>query len=253
MKRIVLLILLTGCGFEVVDTGHRGIEKRFGQLVGQPLPEGLYFYNPITSSIDEFSIQEKNLQGKGACNTKDTQVVDIEYTATFSADSGHAFDIYRQYGKDWVTGASVPSIIEAQIKIAIGKYDAGDLVKNQDAAARSSFEHVKAALDEKFVKLGTLSFRNVDFSNEFEHAVEAKVVAEQSAMQAKNKTIQIEEESKQTLMTAKAAAEAMRIKSAALAQNKGLVSFEAVQKWDGKLPVNMYGSAPLPFLSIKGD
>ena len=29
-----------------------------------------------------------------------------------------------------------------------------------------------------------------------------------------------------------------------------LVSWEAVQKWDGKLPVNMYGSAAVPFIDV---
>jgi hypothetical protein len=30
------------------------------------------------------------------------------------------------------------------------------------------------------------------------------------------------------------------------------VQWEAVQKWDGKLPVNLYGSAPIPFISASG-
>lgn len=258
MKKLMLLAslggcCLGGCGFRVVDTGHRGIEKRFGKLIGEPVPEGLYFYNPFTSSMASFDVQEKQVQGKGICNTRDTQVVDIDYTATFAADGTKVFEIYRQFGADWIKGASIPSIIEAHIKIAIGKYDAGDLVKNQDAAAHSSFLAVRDALAEKNVRLGTLSFRNIDFSTEFEKAVESKVVAEQSAMQAKNKTVEVEEKAKQTVLTAKAEAESMKIKSAALSQNKGLVSFEAVQKWNGVLPVNMYGGAPIPFLSLKQE
>lgn len=245
--------ILTGCGFKTVDTGNIGIKKRFGQLVGEPLPPGLQLYNPFTSSVEEFDVHEQRVEGKGACNTKDTQVVEILYMATFAPEAPFVFDIYRQYGTNWIEAASIHAIIEAQIKIAIGKHDAGELVNHQDEAARSSFIAVKDALQEKHVRLGTLSFRNIDFSHEFEKAVESKVVAEQSAKQAKNKTIQIEEEAKQTVLSAKAEAESMRIKSQALAQNKGLVQFEAVHKWDGKLPVNMYGSQPLPFLNVKGD
>ena len=51
-------------------------------------------------------------------------------------------------------------------------------------------------------------------------------------------------------MSAQAEAESMRIRSQALSQNKSLVEYEAVQKWDGKLPVNMYGSAPIPFINL---
>lgn len=255
--KYVLLVLLTGslagCGFRTVDTGELGIQKHFGEIEGQPLAPGLHFYNPFTSSIEEFDVREKRVEGKGACNTKDTQVVDITYTATFAAEGAKIFSIYSQYGEDWIKGASIESIIEAQIKIAIGKYEAQDLVKSQETAAHTSYELVKAALAEKSVRLGALSFRNIDFSKEFEKAVEDKVVAEQSALQAKNKTVQINEEALQTVASATAEARAMKIKSEALAQNKGLVQFEAVQKWNGVLPVNMYGSAPLPFLSIKGD
>lgn len=46
-------------------------------------------------------------------------------------------------------------------------------------------------------------------------------------------------------------AEAMRIKSQALAQNKGLVQFELAQKWDGKLPTMMMGNT-VPLLDLKG-
>jgi hypothetical protein len=41
----------------------------------------------------------------------------------------------------------------------------------------------------------------------------------------------------------------MTIRSQALAQNRGLVEYEAVQKWNGILPVYMMGDA-VPFLNL---
>ena len=46
-----------------------------------------------------------------------------------------------------------------------------------------------------------------------------------------------------------AVAEAMEIKSEALPKNKGLTEYEAVQKWDGKLPQYMLGGAT-PFINL---
>jgi len=83
-----------------------------------------------------------------------------------------------------------------------------------------------------------------------EKAVEDKVKAQQKALEAKNKTVQIEEEAKQALMSAKANAEAMRIQAQALTQNKALVEYEAVKKWDGKLPQYMMGNS-VPFVNLK--
>ena len=51
---------------------------------------------------------------------------------------------------------------------------------------------------------------NLDFDDAYEKAVEAKVVAIQRAAEAKNETVQIEEQAKQTVKTAQAEAEAGR-------------------------------------------
>ncbi len=91
---------------------------------------------------------------------------------------------------------------------------------------------------------------DISYSKQFERAIEEKQIATQEAIKARNKTKQIEEEAKQKVMSAQAEAESMRIRSQALSQNKSLVEYEAVQKWDGKLPVNMYGSAPIPFINL---
>ena len=52
------------------------------------------------------------------------------------------------------------------------------------------------------------------------------------------------------VIAATAEAQSMEIRADALAQNPKLVSWEAVQKWDGKPPVNMYGSAAVPFVDV---
>ena len=42
----------------------------------------------------------------------------------------------------------------------------------------------------------------------------------------------------------------MAIRAQALTQNKNLVEYEAVQKWDGKLPQYMMGNS-VPFVHLK--
>lgn len=46
-------------------------------------------------------------------------------------------------------------------------------------------------------------------------------------------------------------AESMKIKSQALSENKQLIGYEAVKKWDGKLPQYMGGETPIPFINIQ--
>jgi regulator of protease activity HflC (stomatin/prohibitin superfamily) len=80
--------------------------------------------------------------------------------------------------------------------------------------------------------------------------VEAKVIAQQRAQEAQNRTEQTKQEAQQKVITATAEAQSMKIRADALSQNPKLVSWEAVQKWDGKLPVNMYGQAAIPFIDV---
>ena len=69
MKNLILVLLalsLSACGFQIVDPGYRGIETSLGKIVGEPLPEGLHFYNPFTSDIEEFSIRQDTWASKTA-------------------------------------------------------------------------------------------------------------------------------------------------------------------------------------------
>jgi regulator of protease activity HflC (stomatin/prohibitin superfamily) len=254
MKRLLMLmpLVLSACGFEIVDEGNRGIKKTLGEVQDKVYAPGIYFYNPFISGISEFEVREQKSEQDAQCYTKDTQTVVIKFVATYYAKPEAVITLFKQYGWEWQEKAVMPAI-QARIKDVVGQYAADDLVNKRERATSEAFDHLKALLGDRGVALGSLSFVNMDFNDEYERAVEQKVVAIQKASEAKNHTVEVEEQAKQTVLAAKADAEAMRIKSQALSQNKGLVQFEAVQKWDGKLPVNMYGSAPIPFLNLRGE
>ncbi len=249
MKRISLLALLVCGGCEIVDTGSRGIRIEFGKVVGEPLTEGLYFYNPFTASIKEISVQEEKIEGKTSCFTKDNQNVLINFALTFYPDPSKIGEIYKQFGWTWQEKIIQPAVL-GSIKDATGKYIADDLVGKREEAKNAIFKELEEALKTRNVIATRLDLTNLDFDDAYEHAVEEKVVAVQHALQAKNKTVQIKEEAAQKIMSAQAEAESMKIRSQALSQNKSLVEYEAVQKWNGVMPTYMMGNS-MPFVNIK--
>lgn len=240
--------LLSACGFEIVDTGHRGIKTRFGEIQGAPLPEGLHFYNPFTSDITEIEVREQLLKGTTACFTKDTQTVTVEYALTYYPDPTRVHTLYKEFGSDYVQKAVVPKLL-GSIKDIVGQQIADELVGKRDIIRAKAQEETKSAVASKYITVSSLDFTNLDFDDAYERAVEQKVVAIQNAARSKNQTVQVEEEAKQTVKKAGAEAESMRIRSQALKENKSLVEYEAVQKWDGKLPVYMMGDA-VPFINM---
>ena len=244
------LNLIGGCGFEVVDTGYRGILTRYGEIQGEPLAEGLYFYNPFSSDIKEVDVREQKLEGDINCFTKDTQHVLVRFVITYYPDPIKIHKLYKQFGAEWAEKIIKPTAL-GSIRDTVGQYIADDIVGKLDQAKHKAESELMANLKGRDIFLTRLDFVGVDFDNAYKQAIEAKVVAVQKAAEAKNKTVEIEERAKQSIIAAEAEAKSMTIRSQALQQNKGLVEYEAVQKWDGKLPVYMLGNGALPFINIK--
>lgn len=254
MKKLVLvlaMLTLSSCGFEIVDTGNRGIETRFGAVVGDTLPEGLHFYNPATGNIIEYSVRQENWSDKTSIFTKDTQNVDVEFTVIYNADPKYVGLLYKDIGSlEDLEAKIIKPVVLGSIKDSIGQINADELVSKREATRKSAYNEVSKNLLEKHVIVSDLQFTNLDFDDGYEKAVEEKVVATQQAQKAKNETVTITEEANQTVLKAKAQAESMRIQSEALSKNQGLVQYELAKKWDGKLPVYMMGNS-VPLLDMK--
>ncbi len=236
-------------GFEIVDTGHRGLRITYGEVENESLPEGLYFYNPLSSDIEEIDVRTQVWSSETASYTRDVQAASLDFTVQYNLSQDAAHIMYREVGVDW-QNTLVPSIVLGSIKNAIGKWDAVDLIANRDKATMAIEESIKRALAEKHVIVSKFEITGIGYNKDFEQAVEDKVTAIQRAKEAENKTKQVEEEARQRIISAEAEAKSMEIRSQALSQNKGLVEYEAVQKWDGHLPTYMLGEGTMPFLNL---
>ncbi len=245
-----LMFCLQGClGVTIVDTGHRGIETRFGKVTGDSLPEGIYFYNPFSSSIVEMDVRTQKLEFDAETYTRDIQQAKLHVIINYNLDKEHANQMYQDVGRDW-EDKLVPQTAQGTLKTVIGKWDAVDLIGNRGKAQQEIQDTIAAVLLTKGVIVTRVEVSNIDYTEEFEKAVEAKVRAIQEAEQAKNKTVQVKEEASQTLIKAETEAKSMQIRAQALTQNASLVQWEAVQKWDGKLPQYMLGSGTTPFINV---
>ncbi len=156
--------------------------------------------------------------------------------------------MYQEVGLNYEDTILMP-VVEGSIKDVIGKWNAQDLVANREQATGEILIKLQAQLKDNYINVTDFQMTDINYSDVFERAIESKVTAEQDALKAKNKTVQIQEEEKQKLISAEAEAKSMAIRANALAQNKALVEYEAVQKWDGKLPVYMMGNS-IPFVNL---
>jgi regulator of protease activity HflC (stomatin/prohibitin superfamily) len=248
---IVLIVVLSvaGCGIKVVDTGQRGIKTRFGEVVSESLPEGIYFFNPVTSNIVEMETRVQRKDGETDTYTRDVQQAAIKYTLNYRLQQNAAHLMYRDVGRDW-DDKLVPQVVLGTLKEVVGKWDAVDLISNRDKAATTAYDQIRANLAERNVEVSRFEITDIAFTREFENSVEQKVIAQQKAIEEQNRTKQIEEQARQKVLSAEAEAKSIQIRAQALERNAKLVEWEAVQKWNGVLPQYMLGNGATPFINL---
>jgi prohibitin 2 len=245
----IVVVSVAGCGIKVVDTGQRGIKTRFGEVVSDALPEGLYFFNPITSAIVEMDTRVQRVDAETDTYTRDVQQASIKYTLNYRLQQNAAHLMYRDIGRDWEQKL-IPQVVLGTLKEVIGVWDAVDLISNRDKAANAAFESIRSSLAERNVEVSRFEITDISYTREFENSVEQKVIAQQKAIEEQNRTKQIEEQARQKVLSAEAEAKSMQIRAEALEQNAKLVEWEAVQKWNGVLPQYMLGSGATPFINL---
>jgi regulator of protease activity HflC (stomatin/prohibitin superfamily) len=254
MRLILIMCLLgffaTSCGYKIIDTGHRGVLTDLGKVEGEPLGEGLHFYNPFTKSVVEMNVQEQKAEGEINCYSSDNQQVDIKFTVVYYPDPSKVGLLYQTKGLDYFEKIGTPAIIGG-IKDIVGKHEAGTIAQKRELIRGAIMDHLKEKVATNGLFITGFDMTNVQFKAEYENAVEAKVVATQRAQEAVNKTVQIREEKAQAILKAEGEAQAIKIRAEALAKNPALVQYEAVQKWNGELPNYMMGNS-VPFISIDG-
>lgn len=244
---VFVLILVFGSVY-VIDPGYRGVKVMFGKVEPQSYVNGVGFKAPFVAKIIPIDVRTQKMTDSTSTYTSDVQTASLKYTFTYNLNPNNVYQLYETTGMDYEAKKIIPVLADV-IKNVIGKWQAQDLVSNRDKARLEIVKNLNKNLGGKYFQNISFQLIDIDYSQKFEGAIEDKVIAEQKAQEAVNNTRRVTEEANQQVITAKAEAEAMEIKAAALAKNKGLTEYEAIQKWDGKLPQYMFGGS-VPMVNI---
>lgn len=246
---ILFVIFVIFCNpVAIVGVGQRGVKVTLGRVSPQSYQEGVHFVTPFISKIKVMDVKTQKVNITTEVYTKDIQQARISYVINYNLIPQYAHQMYREVGMDYVDNILMP-VVEGNIKDVIGRWNAQDLVANRAAATADILSKLQNQLKSRYINVSSFQIIDIDYSDVFEKAIESKVTAEQEALKAKNKTVQVQEEARQKLISAQAEAQSMKIRATALSQNKALVEYEAVKKWDGKLPEYMLGNS-VPFINV---
>ena len=270
---LALIFIITSC-VSYVPTGYTGIVTTFGKVEENTLDAGIAFHLPWQNVV-KMDNREQRVPFQLEAFSKDIQQVDVQGSINYNIDKTTAMNLYRDVGTEYPTILINPRVQE-DVKIIIAKYTAENLIENRQNAADAIFELLKEELAPKGINVISLAIENIDFTDAFESAVEAKQVATQEKQKAKTQqeqqTMEEEQKAERARIAAQAEADvkkieadgeayAIQVKAEAEAEaNKklnasitsDLINYNQILQWDGKLPTFVGGDSTMPILNFGG-
>ena len=270
---IVVLIIATTCT-ATVETGYTGIVTTFGKVEDTTMEAGLHFKSPFQKIIPMDNREQKSIFETEAFSS-DIQQVDITGSINYAINKSTAMNLFKEVGTDYFNKLVYPRMLEIT-KGVFSKYTAENLVANRQVLSESIRDGLYQELNDYGINVISLSIENIDFTDAFTDAVEAKQVAAQKKLQAEIEQSQMTMETQQQAerqrinaeaqanvakINADADAYAVKVRSEAEAEaNKmiadsltdALIEMNKIKAWDGKLPTFVGGGSgtTLPILNL---
>lgn len=255
---ILALVLIGFSCISYVPTGYTGIVTTFGKVHDVTLDAGINFHAPWDNVIT-MDNREQRVSFEMQAFSSDIQEVSIRGSVNLNIDKKTAMNLYREVGTNYLNILVTPRISE-EIKSVISKYTAEGLITNRNNLSIEMLSLLKDALAAQGINILSVAVEDVDFSDAFTNAVEAKQVATQEKQKAQTeqeqKTMEAQQAAERKKIEASAAAEVQKIEADAAAYavrvqaeaqaeantklstsiTEELIKYNYVQTWDGKLP-----------------
>ncbi len=254
---VAALILVVNC-FASIPTGHTGVITTFGKVEDKVLAEGIHFKMPWQKVINMDNRTQRGTVTTDAFSS-DIQQVDVVCTINYNVNRSQAQNLYKNVGAYYYDTVMLPRFHES-IKAIFSQYTAENLISERQTLSDQILEIITGEMSEYGIVVSSVSIEDLDFTDVFTDAVEAKQVAEQAKLQAKieqeqktieekataeRKTIAADAEANVKKINADAAAYATKVQAEAEAEanNKisdsmtdALLKYLEIKQWNGILP-----------------
>jgi len=268
---ILAIVLFVISCIGIVPTGYTGILTTFGAVEERTLSPGINFMSPWQNVVTMDNRTQK-VQIEASAFSSDIQQVDILLSVNYCIDQTTARELYRTVGRNYYDNIMYPRIQE-NLKAVFSQYTAENLVAQREFLSDSVKELTVKDMESYGITIVSVAIEDIDFTDAFTNAVEAKQVAAQNKLTAETEQAQktmeanaaaeraiiaANAQAEQDIIAAQADLEVVKIQAdAALyagekestmnerlarALTADLIKYYWIKQWNGKLPTTVLGS-----------
>ena len=272
----VAVLITVLCCIKTVPTGYTGILTTFGKVEDQTVSAGVHIIAPW-QRIVKLDNRTQKVEVTTQTFSSDIQQVDVQMSVNYAIDQSTAQELYKTVGINYYENIVYPRILE-NTKAVFAQFTAEELVGTRQNLSTQIQEKLATDVAPYGIQIISFALEDIDFTDAFTNAVEAKQVAQQNKLTAETeqaqKTMEQEAAARRSVIDAQAAAEVAKIQAEAdlevtkiqadaaeyagqkeAAKNKAisewltpdLISYYYIQQWDGKLPNYMMGNGTTMF------
>lgn len=228
---------------------------------------GRYFLG-INERMYEFPTfnQLMNYETPFTFQTSDAMDVKARIGVEYNIEPEKAADVFATYRKgiEEITEVNLrqyisDALINHGTTMDINELTQGGKTHLLDSVTKEIREKL-SPIGIRIIKLSWID--DLQYPEQVKESINAKIEATQRALLRENEVAQSKAEAQKLIEAAKGEAESVRlraqaeadaiaIKAKALRDNPNVLQLNAIDKWDGKLPVYMTGGAAVPFVPVK--
>jgi prohibitin 2 len=272
---IIIVSVIAISSVRIVEAGNRGVLVQFGNVdTSNSLDEGIHFVVPFRDNVIQMEVRTQKIVEDTTSASKDLQDVSTQVALNYHLNPDRAQVVYQQLGFDYANRVIIPAIQES-VKQVTARFNAEELITKRETVKNQIEEQITDRLASYNIMADAVSITDFQFSELFKSAVEAKVAAQQRALQAQNELRRIQIEAQQNeaqaigeqkaniaraegikqsnVLQAEGEAQAITIIDEQLRNNPTYLEWLKSTRWDGKLPLvtgGAGGQGVTPFIQI---
>lgn len=278
---LAVVILAASC-ISIVPTGYTGILTTFGKVEDRTIGSGINFVAPW-QQIVKMDNRTQKIEIQTSAFSSDIQQVDLVLSVNYCIDQTTAQKLYRTVGLNYYNNVMYPRIQE-NVKAVIAHYTAENLIGKRDLLSDQIAETTATDMKSYGITIVSIAVEDIDFTDAFTNAVEAKQVAAQNKLTAETQQAQktMEEkaaaersvivanaEAEKAVIAANADLEVVKVQAEAAlyagekeaemnkrigeSLNGNVIEYYWIKQWNGELPTTVLGGDASYMIDLTRD